>query len=46
MTGTFSVPQAGGLRERYTDVPEFVSVKGGAYFFMPSIKAINYLSSI
>ncbi len=45
MTGTFSVAQQ-GLRDRYTNVPEFVTVKGGAYFFMPGIKALKYLSSI
>jgi Dyp-type peroxidase family len=45
-TGTFSVPQHEGLRNRYTDVPEFVNVKGGAYFFMPGIKAIKFLSTI
>ncbi len=46
MTGTFSVPKESGLRERYTDVPEFVNVKGGAYFFMPGIKALKYLASV
>jgi Dyp-type peroxidase family len=46
MTGTFGVPQPSGLRDRYTDVPEFVNVKGGAYFFMPGIKALTYLSTL
>ena len=46
MTGTFSIPQQSGLRDRHTDVPEFVNVKGGAYFFMPGINAIKYLSTI
>ena len=44
-TGVFSMPMS-GLRKRYTDVPEFVTVKGGAYFFMPGLKALTYLSSI
>ena len=44
-TGTFSIPGK-GLRKRYTDVPEFVTVKGGSYFFMPGIKALTYLASI
>jgi len=27
-------------------LPQFVSVKGGAYFFFPSMSAIKYLSSL
>ena len=45
-TGTFSIPQESGLRDRYTNVPEFVNVKGGAYFFMPGIKGLKYLASV
>jgi Dyp-type peroxidase family len=44
-TGVFSIP-AKGLRKRYTDIPQFVNVKGGAYFFIPGLKALSYLSSI
>lgn len=44
-TGTFAV-QHPGLRVRYTDIPEFVTIRGGAYFFMPGIKALQYLSSL
>ncbi|HEX5151202.1 MAG TPA: Dyp-type peroxidase [Parafilimonas sp.] len=43
--GIFSIPMK-GLRKRYCDVPEFVTIKGGAYFFMPGIKSLTYLSSI
>ena len=28
-----------GVRERVTDVPRFVTVKGGAYFFLPGLAA-------
>ncbi len=44
-TGTFSLPVKNELRSRYTDVPEFVTVKGGSYFFMPGLKAIKYLAT-
>lgn len=44
-TGTFTVKQE-GIRKRYSGIPEFVSVKGGAYFFMPGIKALTYLSTL
>ena len=43
--GTFTI-QSETLRERLTDVPRFVSVKGGAYFFMPGISATQQLAGL
>jgi Dyp-type peroxidase family len=43
--GTFTVP-AEPVRERYRGLPRFVSVRGGAYFFLPGLRAIRYLSSL
>ena len=40
--GTFTIP-TDGVRERVTNVPRFVSVKGGAYFFLPGLAALRYL---
>ena len=34
------------VRLRITDVPQFVTVKGGAYFFMPGLRAIRFLASL
>ena len=31
--------------ERVLDVPRFVSVKGGAYFFLPGIRALRFLAT-
>lgn len=45
-TDTFSVPQVGGLRTRITGLPQFVTVKGGAYFFLPSLSALRYLAAV
>jgi len=45
-TDTFSMPQLSGLRTRITGVPQFVTVKGGAYFFLPSLSALRYLASL
>lgn len=45
-TNTFSVPQESGVRTRITDLPQFVIVRGGAYFFMPSLSAVRYLAAI
>ena len=33
------------MRERLTNVPRFVSVRGGAYFFLPGLSAVRYLAS-
>jgi Dyp-type peroxidase family len=45
MTDSFSVPQQDGLRERITGLPQFITVRGGAYFFLPGIRALHYLCS-
>jgi Dyp-type peroxidase family len=42
---TFTMP-TDGVRERVTDVPRFVTVKGGAYFFLPGLAALNYLARL
>lgn len=44
-TGTVGIP-GDKLRQRFTDLPEFITVKGGAYFFLPGIKALQYLSQL
>lgn len=31
-------------REKYTGIPRFVKVKGGGYYFLPSIPALRYLA--
>ena len=38
--------QAMPVRRRVSNLPQFVSVRGGAYFFMPSIRALRYLGSL
>jgi Dyp-type peroxidase family len=43
--GTFTI-QTETLRERLKDVPRFVSVRGGAYFFMPGISATRHLAGL
>lgn len=34
------------VRARVTGVPRFVTVRGGAYFFLPGLRAIRYLGSL
>lgn len=45
MGSSFTVP-AQPFRYRQLHLPPFVTVVGGAYFFMPGIKALRYLASI
>lgn len=35
--------QARRVRERYEGLPKVVQVRGGEYFFMPGMRALNYL---
>jgi Dyp-type peroxidase family len=36
--------QASPFRKRYTNLPRFVRVRGGGYFFMPSMAALRFLA--
>lgn len=42
---TFTI-QGTPIRTQIKELSQFVVVRGGAYFFLPSIKAIQYLASI
>jgi Dyp-type peroxidase family len=44
-TDGFSIPQAGGPDCRLSGLPQFVTVRGGAYFFLPGIRALRYLAT-
>jgi Dyp-type peroxidase family len=41
-TSSFTIP-ARPVRRRIADLPQFVRVRGGAYFFLPGIRALRYL---
>jgi Dyp-type peroxidase family len=43
--GTFTV-QAAPTRKRVCGLPRFVHVRGGAYFFMPGIRAVRFLAAL
>jgi deferrochelatase/peroxidase EfeB len=45
-TDSFSVPQENGLRRRVNGLPQFVFVRGGAYFFLPSLRALRYFARL
>lgn len=44
-TDGFSIPQVDGPDCRLTNLPQFVTVRGGAYFFLPGIRALRYLAT-
>jgi hypothetical protein len=44
VTGDFTTPGDGSLRRRVSGLPQFVTVRGGAYFFLPSLRAIRYFA--
>ena len=44
-TDAFTRPGAEPQRRRSVGVPQFVTVKGGAYFFMPGLQALNWIAS-
>jgi deferrochelatase/peroxidase EfeB len=46
VTDTFSLPQKQGARRRITAMPQFITVRGGAYFFLPSMSALRFLTQI
>jgi Dyp-type peroxidase family len=42
---TFTLP-SGPVRRRITGMPSFVTVHGGGYFFLPGLRALQYLASL
>lgn len=41
----FTLPSANGPAQCVNGLPQFVTVRGGAYFFMPGIRALQYIAS-
>jgi len=41
----FSMPKSDGLTRRLERLPQFVTVAGGAYFFLPGIRALRWLAT-
>lgn len=44
-TDVFTIPQPNGPARRLTALPAFVTVRGGAYFFLPGIRALRYFAT-
>jgi len=43
--GVFSMPAADGPNQVLQALPRFITVRGGAYFFMPGLAALRYIAS-
>jgi len=43
-TGDFTRPEDGGVRRRVSGLPQFVTVRGGAYFFLPSLRSLRFFA--
>jgi len=46
VTGNFTIPGDGTVRRRVSGLPRFVTVRGGAYFFLPSLRALRYFAGV
>lgn len=45
-TDSFHRPDNGGPTRKTCRLPEFVTVRGGGYFFMPGVRALKYIASV
>ena len=43
-TDGFSLSRPNGVRRRIGGMPQFVTVRGGGYFFLPGLRALRYLA--
>lgn len=43
--GTYFTTPARPVRRRYAELPQFVHVRGGGYFFLPGVRALSFLAS-
>jgi deferrochelatase/peroxidase EfeB len=43
-TSSFTIPREGRLAQRIENVPQFITVRGGAYFFLPGLRALRWIT--
>jgi deferrochelatase/peroxidase EfeB len=46
VTSDFNIPKGDGLRQRVSGLEQFVTVRGGAYFFLPSLSVLRYFAQV
>jgi deferrochelatase/peroxidase EfeB len=45
-TNEFSLPHPSGPNRRICGLPQFITMRGGAYFFLPGIRALRYIARL
>jgi deferrochelatase/peroxidase EfeB len=45
-TDRFTIPQPDALSIALTDLPPFITVRGGEYFFLPGLRALRFLATV
>ena len=40
----FTIPREGRVARKIQRVPQFITVRGGAYFFLPSLRALRWIT--
>ena len=45
-TDQFNRPDPAGPMQKTCPLPQFITVRGGAYFFMPGLRALKYLAAL
>ena len=43
-TDGFTLPQPNGISRTIAGLPTFITVRGGAYFFLPGLRALRYFA--
>ena len=43
-TDGFPIPQDSGLSTELAGLPQFVTLRGGAYFFLPGLRALRFIA--
>jgi deferrochelatase/peroxidase EfeB len=46
VTNDFSEPRQDGVPRHVTGLPQFITLRGGAYFFLPSLRALRFFAEV
>jgi hypothetical protein len=46
VTGNFTMPGSSRLPRGVSGLPQFVTVRGGSYFFLPSLRVLRYFAAL
>ena len=46
VTSDFTEPRENGIPRHVTGLAQFVTLRGGAYFFLPSLRALRYFAAV